>query len=429
MSLSELTLITKGYKKSSMDELVIYYSPGAAETADSVKALLANAGTAMQWLSCDSLVKTPVGSLVLLGDSDVGEQEQRLLAARQVILLIENPDFAASFRAIEMGALSCIARHESERIALEILTLNTQRQRIRQNVADSGMLQTVIDAIPVPIFFKDEYHVYRGCNIAFSEFLGLPLNKIVGHSVYDVAPRELADRYYKADCELLASGGHQRYEAPVRYADGQHRDIEFNKAVFFHPDGKPAGQVGAMLDVTERKQLIKKLEIASLTDPLTGIGNRRQFTLLARTAVCKHRDEGLPLSLLVLDVDYFKSINDNFGHAAGDRALQYLVEKCSALLRDDDHFFRVGGEEFYLMLEDTSIMEAEVVAKRLCDSLRQSTFSARGQEITMTASIGVVEIALERPLEESLSRADKELYRAKREGRDRVCVSDLSGTV
>lgn len=413
-----------------MDKLAIYYLPGAGELTKSLERLLASAGTTTEWVCCDCISDTPAGAMILLPETDLDEREKPLLAARQTILLAVAPDFTDAIRAVKMGALSCIQRDDAERVALEILTLDTQRRRASANVADSGMLQTVIDAIPVPIFFKDEYHVYRGCNIAFSEFIGLPLNKIVGHSVYDVATAELAERYYRADCELLASGGHQRYEAPVRYANGQHRDVEFNKAVFFHADGKPAGQVGAMLDVTERKELIKKLELASLTDSLTGIGNRRQFALQAQASVCRHRDAELPLSLLLLDVDYFKSINDHFGHAVGDRALKFLVEKCSALLRDDDYLFRVGGEEFYLLLENTDLTEAAAVAERLCNCLRNASFAARGAEVQMTLSIGVVEFAMGRTLEENLSLADKELYRAKREGRNRVCIADTrSGMV
>ncbi|WP_160115435.1 GGDEF domain-containing protein [Marinobacterium lutimaris] len=413
-----------------MDDLVIYFSPGVGDLVEPMKQLLENAGTGTRWLHFDSLIEIPVGAMALLTEAELNEQEQRLLAARQVIVVAVRSDFSASVRAIEMGALSCVSRSNTEQIALQIITLETQRRRMPENVADSGMLQTVIDAIPVPIFFKDQFHIYRGCNVAFSEFLGLPLNQIIGHSVYDVAPPELADRYYRADTELLASGGHQRYEAPVRYADGQEREIEFNKAVFFHADGKPAGQVGAMLDVTERNRLIERLELASLTDPLTGIGNRRQFTRVARTTINRHRETGLPLSLLLLDVDFFKSINDNFGHAVGDRALKFLVEHCRALLRDGDHLFRVGGEEFYLLLEQTSLDEAAGVAERLCDSIRKAGFAARGSQVCMTLSIGVVEVAVDRHLEESLSLADRELYRAKREGRDRVCVADThEGTV
>lgn len=408
-----------------MDKLAIYYLPAAGTLVGSLEGLLTQAGLAIEWSCCSAINDTPVGALILLVDADLEQKEQALFAARRVILLAESTDFAASIRAVEGGALTCLPINDLERIALEIVALETQRRREPENVADSGMLQTVIDAIPVPIFFKDEHHVYRGCNIAFSEFIGLPLNKVVGHSVYDVAPAELADRYYRADCDLLATGGHQRYEAPVRCADGQLREIEFNKAVFFHPDGRPAGQVGAMLDVTERKKLVQQLEVASLTDPLTGIGNRRQFTLMAKAAVSEHRGAKLPLSLLLLDVDYFKSINDNFGHAVGDRALQFMVAKCASLLREEDHLFRIGGEEFYVLLAKTELDEAAGVAERLCECLRNSSFAARGAQVKMTVSIGVVEVAIDRPLEENLSLADKQLYRAKREGRDRVCVADI----
>merc|ERR1712000_671151 len=108
---------------------------------------------------------------------------------------------------------------------------------------------------------------------------------------FDVAPADLAQRYYEADETLLEQRGCQRYEAPVRYADGSFRDIEFHKAVFFKPDGGVGGQVGVMLDVTERNQLMHKLEKFSHTDPLTGTGNRREFDAVAHRELRRHRSK------------------------------------------------------------------------------------------------------------------------------------------
>jgi len=113
--------------------------------------------------------------------------------------------------------------------------------------------QTVIDAIPAPVFYKDEKGVYLGGNQAFSEFIGLPLEKIVGMTVYDVAPKDLAKIYHQADMDLIHKGGKQLYETQVRFSDGSYRDVMFHKAVFEKEDGSPGGIVGAMLDITERK--------------------------------------------------------------------------------------------------------------------------------------------------------------------------------
>lgn len=115
------------------------------------------------------------------------------------------------------------------------------------------LLQTILNTIPAPIFFKDAKGVYLGCNQAFEGYIGLPRQQVVGATVYDVAPKDLADIYHAADLELLRQGGTQAYETQVRYADGSRHDVIFHKAVFKGDDDAPGGMVGAILDITERK--------------------------------------------------------------------------------------------------------------------------------------------------------------------------------
>ncbi|MCD1294757.1 hypothetical protein CUJ83_07060 [Methanocella sp. CWC-04] len=123
-------------------------------------------------------------------------------------------------------------------------------------------LQELIDSIPVPIFYKDMNRIYRGCNISFQKFLGLTKDQIVGKTVYDVAPKELADIYYKADKELFEAGGIQRYESSVRDAEDELHDVIFHKAVFHDTKGEPAGIVGVILDITDLKRTENELKMA-----------------------------------------------------------------------------------------------------------------------------------------------------------------------
>lgn len=118
------------------------------------------------------------------------------------------------------------------------------------NIGDQ-VLQTLMDAIPAPIFYKDAELIYRGCNAAFIEFIGLPRERIIGQSVYGISPPELAAVYHQADKELLQKGGVQIYDADVRYADGTTHTVEFRKSVFRDAEtGAAAGMIGVMLDVT-----------------------------------------------------------------------------------------------------------------------------------------------------------------------------------
>ena len=130
----------------------------------------------------------------------------------------------------------------------------TDRKQAEEKLADSyRFLQTVLDNMPSPVFYKDAKGVYLGCNLEFEKFLGKSRSEIVGKTVYEVAPKKLAETYQSADERLLEDRGIQQYDSKVKHADGTDRDVLFHKAVFDGPDGEPAGIVGVMIDMTERK--------------------------------------------------------------------------------------------------------------------------------------------------------------------------------
>ncbi len=121
-------------------------------------------------------------------------------------------------------------------------------------------LNALVNLIPSPIFYKDQEGVYRYCNQAFSDYLGLPMENIINHTVYDVAPPEMADVYKRADDELMESKGIQVYESKVKYADGSIHDVQFMKATQLDVYGHATGLVGVMLDITDRKQIERQME-------------------------------------------------------------------------------------------------------------------------------------------------------------------------
>ncbi|MEW6520523.1 MAG: response regulator [Thermodesulfobacteriota bacterium] len=138
---------------------------------------------------------------------------------------------------------------------LETFVDITDRKRVEETIRQSReLLTSIMEAIPMPLFYKDLQGVYLGCNTLFAEFLGKPREEIVGRTAFAIAPDDLARRYHEADLELMASGETQIYEAAVVHADGSRRQIMFHKAPFFGADGSLLGLVGAMLDITGRKQ-------------------------------------------------------------------------------------------------------------------------------------------------------------------------------
>jgi PAS domain S-box-containing protein len=130
----------------------------------------------------------------------------------------------------------------------------TERKQAEQALREQTyFLQTLIDTIPSPIFYKNLQGVYLGCNRAFKDFMGVPKEEIIGRTVHELYPEDLADKYFAKDQELFQNPGVQIYDFIAQYADGTRHDVNFNKATYFTADGKLAGLVGVMIDITERK--------------------------------------------------------------------------------------------------------------------------------------------------------------------------------
>jgi diguanylate cyclase (GGDEF)-like protein len=163
---------------------------------------------------------------------------------------------------------------------------------------------------------------------------------------------------------------------------------------------------------------------SALKDPLTGCYNRSAMdTALEREFSLAHREK-TPLSLLVLDIDNFKAINDSYGHAVGDAVIKSLAECIASCARKTDILSRFGGEEFSLLLHATDREGAVLLAGRICDAVRATHCRVKGIDVRYTVSIGVATLGDERDEKVFLDKADMAMYEAKRNGRDRVYAAD-----
>jgi PAS domain S-box-containing protein len=206
------------------------------------------------WLLRDAPSRTPTGfwitggALILWGSNRIG------FPFLQPLDWYAAHGFTAASIAAGVAALGLIvvaqkslllrAKDEAEkRVAVEI----SLQQKF-------SFLQTIIDAIPQPVYFKDRSDVYLGCNGAFANLLGRNVDEIIGKTAFDLAPRHLAERFRRFDDELLASGNNQSFEAVIENPESLLREFSFNTAVFKNNDGHVAGSVGVLMDLTERKQ-------------------------------------------------------------------------------------------------------------------------------------------------------------------------------
>ena len=181
-------------------------------------------------------------------------------------------------------------------------------------------------------------------------------------------------------------------------------------------------------EANRRRGYEKLLHNLATTDSLTGIFNRREFLRLAEGEVSRSRRYDNPISLIMLDVDHFKHINDRLGHATGDEVLVRLSAAVNSGLRKIDIFGRMGGEEFAILLPMTSEKPALEVAERVRKALTEMICIVDGQQIRVTASFGIASLGEKETLKSLLVRADDALYEAKHQGRNRSVMSEAAPT-
>jgi diguanylate cyclase (GGDEF)-like protein len=166
------------------------------------------------------------------------------------------------------------------------------------------------------------------------------------------------------------------------------------------------------------------LETLASTDGLTGIMNKRIFDEVSKNYFDSAQRDGIGLSLLMLDLDNFKIINDTYGHQVGDLILVQFADIIKPLLRKSDVFARIGGEEFSVLLFRTEVEGAEILANKIHEAVKNISVQCEKQEITVTTSIGITQNKkTDVSFEEIVLRADNALYEAKDKGRDQTCVA------
>jgi diguanylate cyclase (GGDEF)-like protein len=192
--------------------------------------------------------------------------------------------------------------------------------------------------------------------------------------------------------------------------------------------GTRIGSVLVLRDITREVQLVEHLKRRSQRDGLTGLYNREALAELFESL--SQLRQG-PACLLIFDIDDFKAINDTYGHLAGDAVLRGVCDRCGEVVRNDDIFSRIGGDEFVVFLPDTDRASAEELVRRLVKIVGGSEFDFEGNSIRATISLGAAmvdrSVDIEASLNEAIARADKALYQAKSEGKNRSAWEELSG--
>ena len=260
-------------------------------------------------------------------------------------------------------------------------------------------------------------------NPAFTRITGYAPEEVIGKNPSILKSGEHSEEFYKDLWSTIQKGEVWRGEMTNRRKDGslywEYQTITPVK----DENGTITHFVAIKENVTERKQAEQELERLAMTDPLTGLANRRTFFDQAREFFNYAPHPVSQLSVFMLDIDQFKNVNDQFGHAVGDEVLQEIANRLSRSLRPGDLIGRYGGEEFAVLLPRTESKTAVQIAERLRLTIANSPIETQQGNLSVTISVGISrsgEVATS--LDDLLRYADEALYEAKRTGRNR-CVT------
>jgi diguanylate cyclase (GGDEF)-like protein/PAS domain S-box-containing protein len=258
------------------------------------------------------------------------------------------------------------------------------------------------------------------CNQAFLDLFGYQKNEIEGQSIKIIHPSEESFRAYgKATYPLVERVGSLREEWNLMRRDGTVFSAEIVTSPIRSPDGTTTGYICIIRDITERKRAEEELAYMATHDSLTGLPNRTLFTDRLTMALVQARRSQKKLAVMLLDLDYFKNVNDTLGHSVGDQLLRAVGHRLKGLLRRGDTIARIGGDEFLLLLPEMLQVEyATTLAQKVLQAFREP-FDFDDHQLHITTSIGIAIFPDDDGDADTLMKnADIAMYRAKNKGRD-----------
>lgn len=292
-----------------------------------------------------------------------------------------------------------------------------------RRLAEESMrkLRRAIEQSPSSVVITDTDGIIEYVNPKFCAVTGWSMEEVIGRKPSFLRSGETSIEAYQELWKTIASGHEWRGEFLNRRKDGTEVWQSASISPVRDAEGRVTHYVGIEEDITERKRMEEQLHLLATTDALTGMLNRRSFVEAFNREALRGRRYGKQPSLLMLDIDHFKKVNDTWGHAVGDDALRMVAEVCRQALRDVDVLGRFGGEEFTLLLPETEKDAAILAADRLRERIAATAVAdGKGGTFTIQVSIGVARHAEGETVETVLNRADEALYEAKRTGRNRV---------
>lgn len=310
----------------------------------------------------------------------------------------------------DVNQLHALARRVAGELELARQAAHPQDERARFAL---GHLSRIVEHLDQPVALFTATGELRLANPALARLLGRPAPELVQLRLHDVADllTELTE-----DATFLQQFRHRPpdpalYDEEVQFSGEPPRTWRWRSKPVSLPEGM--GALDTWLDITAERELAR----AALTDSLTGLPNRRGGEGACRRELARASRQRTPLCFLVVDIDHFKRVNDQFGHATGDTVIRGVGALLLACLRTSDHAARWGGEEFLAILPDTNLAGSRVIAERFRASVASASLHA---DLAVTVSVGTSQWDPGERAESAIGRADQALYAAKNGGRNRV---------
>jgi diguanylate cyclase (GGDEF)-like protein/PAS domain S-box-containing protein len=285
-------------------------------------------------------------------------------------------------------------------------------------------LDAFVRALPALSFIYDEEGRYLEIMTNETSLLRTDADKLKGHLIAEVMPAAVADLMLGAIQRAIETDTTQVIEYQIPVLAGGERWFEGRVALMEKDAAGHSKVVFIAIEISERVQLYHEVQRLANQDPLTACFNRRHFMSLAEQELQRAARYLRPLSLLMLDIDHFKELNDRHGHQVGDRVLCELVTLCQKELRNIDIFGRYGGEEFIILMPETVPSSGMKAAERLREKIRKMEIATGQEKLLITVSMGVAGLdpglSPAQTLDGLIKCADQGLYAAKAAGRN--CV-------
>ena len=292
---------------------------------------------------------------------------------------------------------------------------------------DLDLCKLVLNNVGAYVFVKDLNRKYIYANQLTENLFKDRFDSVIGHTDVELFDLSLSSDLLDSDNKVFESGQLiEKKEINIIKSTGEKRVYLTVKRPIFNQKKEIIGLMGISTDISELHILQKRLEEEATTDYLTGLANRRFFFDLAKRTFSEAKRHNKPFSLIMFDIDLFKKINDKYGHPVGDIVINFIGSNAKALLRKEDVLARIGGEEFAILLPNTDIKSAQLIAEKIRYHI--DSHSVTGEwigKITPKISLGVATFNHnDVEFHEIYTRSDKAMYNAKFSGKNKVCIAD-----